>query len=113
QGAGGAGGARSAPGGYLVSEPRDQLPVRLFDVLAGTLDITGMLRSPEDWRFQYDAAYLASGQAIPLSVSMPLRAEAYQGAAARNWFCNLLPEDLVREAVERRLRIPARDDFAL
>src|SRR5690606_2200711 len=72
-----------------------------------------MLRSPEDWRFQYDAAYLASGQAIPLSVSMPLRAEAYQGAAARNWFCNLLPEDLVREAVERRLRIPARDDFAL
>src|SRR5690606_5263614 len=78
-----------------------------------TLDITGMLRSPEDWRFQYDAAYLASGQAIPLSVSMPLRAEAYQGAAARNWFCNLLPEDLVREAVERRLRIPARDDFAL
>ena len=30
----------------------------------------------------------------------------------RNWFCNLLPEGMVREAIVQRLRIP-NDDFAL
>jgi serine/threonine-protein kinase HipA len=31
----------------------------------------------------------------------------------RNWFCNLLPEGGVRDAIERRLRLPPRDPFAL
>ena len=90
----------------------DQLEVALFGRPAGTLAITGALRSPEDWVFAYHQDYLRSG-GVPLSVTMPLRADPWMGAVARNWFCNLLPEGSVRQAVEERLRIPPGDDFAL
>jgi serine/threonine-protein kinase HipA len=91
----------------------DTLHVRLFDRHVGTLVIEGDIRAPEDWRFTYDADYLNSSQPVALSVSLPLRAEPFAGAIARNWFGNLLPEGLVREAIASRLRIPVWDDFAL
>lgn len=89
------------------------LPISLFGRLAGEIAIAGPLRSPEDWSFSYAPAYLESPVAIPLSVSLPLRPEPFAGAIVRNWFCNLLPEGGVRLAIEARLRLPPRDDFAL
>jgi serine/threonine-protein kinase HipA len=91
----------------------DRADVRLFGRHAGVVRIADAWRSPEGWRFEYAAPYLASAAPIPLSISLPLRAEPFEGAIVRNWFCNLLPEGGVREAIERRLRLPARDDFAL
>src|SRR3546814_7231368 len=44
---------------------------------------------------------------------MPLREAPWVGAVARNWFCNLLPEGAVRQAIVERLRIAPDDDFAL
>lgn len=90
----------------------DSLAVTLFGQHAGDLAITGE-RSPEDWRFAYRADYLALAMPAPLSVSLPLRPDSHQGAVVRNWFCNLLPEGGVREAIVARLRIPPNDDFAL
>jgi serine/threonine-protein kinase HipA len=89
------------------------LRVRLFDRHAGELGIDGDLRSPEDWRFAYAADYLDGHQPVSLSASLPLQAEPFAGAVARNWFANLLPEGAVREAIASRLRIPVWDDFAL
>lgn len=91
----------------------DRLRVHLFDRPVGELALEGPLRSPENWRFAYAADYLALDRPVPLSVALPLQAEPYAGAAVRNWFCNLLPEGAVRDAIERRLRIAVRDDFAL
>ena len=90
----------------------DSLAVTLFGQHAGDLAITGE-RSPEDWRFAYRADYLALAMPVPLSVSLPLRPDSHQGAVVRNWFCNLLPEGGVREAIVARLRIPPNDDFTL
>lgn len=89
-----------------------RLQVTLFGAQVGELAISGPLRSPEDWSFTYDAGYLASA-APALSVSLPLRAAPHVGAVARNWFCNLLPEGAVRQAIVERLRLPAGDDFEL
>ncbi|MEO6228230.1 MAG: type II toxin-antitoxin system HipA family toxin [Thermomonas sp.] len=89
-----------------------QLEVELFGQPVGTLAIFGALRSPEDWTFAYRVDYLKSG-APALSVTMPLREEPWLGAVARNWFCNLLPEGVVRQAIVERLRIAPDDDFAL
>src|SRR3546814_2245412 len=50
---------------------------------------------------------------LALSVTMPLREAPWVGAVARNWFCNLLPEGAVRQAIVERLRIAPDDDFAL
>ena len=91
----------------------EQLTVALFDRPIGLLAVNEPSPSPEDWTFTYLPGYLDSGAPVPLSVAMALRSEPYSGAVARNWFCNLLPEGAVREAVVTRLRIPANDDFAL
>ena len=90
----------------------DSLQVTLFDQPIGALAITGA-QSPEDWQFTYQPGYLASSRPVPLSVALPLQTDSYQGAAVRNWFCNLLPEGGVREAITARLRIAPGDDFAL
>ena len=89
------------------------LDVRLFGRHIGTVAIDGALRSPEDWRFRYDPAYLQSADAAALSVMLPLQDAGFSGAIVSNWFGNLLPEGVVRETIERRLRLPPRDDFAL
>ncbi len=88
------------------------LEVELFGQPVGTLAISGALRSPEDWTFTYCRDYLQSG-APAISVAMPLREAPWVGAIARNWFCNLLPEGAVRQAICERLRIPLDDDFKL
>lgn len=88
------------------------LIVRLFDNIAGRITRVGDGDAPEDWRFTYDPAYLAQVDAIPLSISLPLREEPHKEAVVRNWFCNLLPEGRVREAITQRLRLDPRDDFA-
>lgn len=88
------------------------LDVTLFDRPVGVLAITGA-HSPEDWSFTYRPDHLGSPTPTALSVSLPLRDDPHRGAAVRNWFCNLLPEGAVREAITARLRVPARDDFAL
>lgn len=94
-----------------------RLAVHLFGRHCGELAIDdGGLRAPEDWRFTYDPQYLGDETVAPpvaLSVSLPLQAEPHAGAVARNWFCNLLPEGAIRDAVAQRLRVPANDDFAL
>jgi len=91
----------------------DVLHVRLFDRHVGELGIEGEVRNPEDWHFRYAPDYLDAAGPVALSVSLPLRAEPFVGAAVRNWFGNLLPEGVVREAIASRLRVPAWDDFAL
>ncbi len=82
----------------------DLLEVELFGRAIGTLSIDGPLRSPEDWTFAYHADYLRSPAAIALSVGLPLRPQPFTGAVARNWFCNLLPEGGVRQAIAGRHR---------
>ena len=77
----------------------DRADVHLFGRHAGVLSIVDEMRSPEGWHFAYAADYLASGTPVSLSVSLPVRAEPFEGA--------------VRDVLERRLRLPARDDFAL
>src|SRR3546814_3711558 len=90
----------------------ERLEVELFGQPVGALAISGPLRSPEDWTFAYRRDYLQSG-APALSVTMLLREAPWVGAVARNWFCNLLPEGAVRQAIVERLRIAPDDDFAL
>lgn len=90
----------------------DTLPVRLHERLIGMLEISGPLRSPEDWRFTYDPDAAAVSTA-GISLSMPIRSEAYEGAVVRNWFANLLPEGRVKVSIAQRLRIAPSDDFAL
>lgn len=63
--------------------------------------------------FQYDPDWMEKKEAPPLSLSLPLRKDAYPDEQARPFFANLLPESRVREAVARKLGVSPRNDFAL
>lgn len=63
--------------------------------------------------FAYDANWLASNTAVPLSLHLPLRAEPYDDEQAHPFFANLLPESDLRRRVARRLGLSEHNDFAL
>jgi serine/threonine-protein kinase HipA len=53
--------------------------------------------------FSYDAKWLANESRRPLSLSMPLSAQAYTGGMVENFFDNLLPDGQpIRNRIQRR-----------
>jgi serine/threonine-protein kinase HipA len=63
--------------------------------------------------FQYDAEWIGQRTAVPLSLSLPLQAEAYPDDLARPFFSNLLPEAGIRRVIAQHLRISEKNDFAM
>lgn len=85
-----------------------------LDVYLGT-DKVGRLWLDVGRRFvfQYDADWLASEAAVPLSLALPLRADAFGDDRARSFFANLLPESDLRRMIARKLGLSEQNDFAL
>lgn len=63
--------------------------------------------------FQYNAAWLARCDAVPLSLALPLTSRLYDNDTARPFFSNLLPEAQLREAIARKLGISEGNDYGL
>lgn len=85
-----------------------QLDVWLFGNPIGTLtQADGRLA------FSYRPDWLATGQATPLSQSLPLQAEAFDDRATRPFFVGLLPEGDKRRLVAQALGVSRQNDFAL
>jgi len=90
----------------MVSE---KLSVYLHNSLAGQLWLDDTSR----FSFQYDYSYIENPDAIPLSLSLPLREEPYLNDTARPFFSNLLPEGEVRSLVAKIKQISEHNDFKL
>jgi serine/threonine-protein kinase HipA len=77
-------------------------------------DCVGLLQVDRDDRmtFCYDARWLVSSDAFPVSLSLPLRSEPYRDAA-HQFFANLLPEADVRSRLCQRLKVTPGNDFEL
>jgi serine/threonine-protein kinase HipA len=86
-----------------------QLDVYLHDSLAGQLEQDKHGRIS----FAYDSSWLNQPKSVPLSHSLPLRAERYQGKECQGFFAGVLPEEQNREIIASILGISARNDFAL
>lgn len=64
--------------------------------------------------FRYDASWLAWETALPISLSLPLREDAYRGAPVVAVFDNLLPDaDALRRRVAERVGADGIDAFSL
>ena len=70
------------------------MPVWFESVQVGELSRSG----DEGLAFHYDPAWVAEGR-FPISVTMPLHTEPYDGSPATAWFANLLPEDAPLQTV--------------
>jgi HipA-like protein len=84
------------------------LEVRLNGERAGEL----LRRENGNLQFRYDDAYLEARR-MPLSVNLPLRAEAYPNRDCLAFFGNLLPEEDVRAQVALATGISAANDYKL
>jgi serine/threonine-protein kinase HipA len=90
----------------MVSE---RLSVYLHNSLAGQLWLDDTSR----FSFQYDPGYIEDRDAIPLSLSLPLREEPYINDTPRPFFSNLLPEGEIRSLIAKIKQISEHNDFKL
>jgi len=64
--------------------------------------------------FQYSEDWLNTDGARPISLSMPLRQQAYEGLLVYNFFDNLLPDSKeIRARIQQRFRISTSQPFDL
>ena len=64
-------------------------------------------------RFRYDRTWLANSDSLPVSLTLPLREEPYEGKGLLPFFENLLPEGWLLELSTAKLKIPKDDAFGL
>ena len=75
-------------------------------IKAGILEETGT-----GYRFAYDKAFIK--QNVPVSVSLPLKEEAYESRQLFPFFQGLLPEGWFLDIVASTLKIDKDDDFGI
>jgi serine/threonine-protein kinase HipA len=87
---------------------------RTLNVYIGA-DITGQLVQDAGGQmsFTYAEGWRNKPGAVPLSQSLPLRAEPFKGKECRGFFGGILPEEAKREIIARNLGISARNDYAM
>ncbi len=73
--------------------------------LVGTIEGPG----PSNARFRYDRSYLNSEDAVPVSISLPLKEKAFSAAATAAFFEGLLPEGFTRRTVAQWMHVDEGD----
>jgi serine/threonine-protein kinase HipA len=63
--------------------------------------------------FTYSAEWLARPDALPVSLTLPLRAEPYVSHGLPPFFENLLPEGWLLDVTTKKLKISKDDPFGL
>src|SRR5437764_15090401 len=95
-----------------MPRPRARLPLNIF--LNGRL--VGRLTKHADGAidFLYHESWLAWDNALPVSLSLPLREDRYTGRAVAAVFDNLLPDsDEIRRRLATRVRAQGNDAYSL
>ena len=88
---------------------RERLLVYLRGLRIGFIEFDHDTNSRE---FSYDADYLASSGACPISLSLPLREKPFNSWETRLFFENLLPPVIVRRRLEKVIHHDADNYFA-
>lgn len=76
--------------------------------------LAGIIIEDEDgYTFQYDHNYLKDKNALPVSLTLPLREEPYREKAMIPFFDGLIPEGWLLNVVEQNWKISANDRMGL
>lgn len=82
--------------------------VYVRDTFAGTLEETD-----SGYSFSYDEGYLNNGNAVAVSLTLPLRSEPYVSQILFPFFDGLIPEGWLLDVVSRNWKINMNDRFGL
>jgi len=82
--------------------------VYLYNVLAGRL-----VEDENGYAFQYDLNYLASGDAFPVSMTLPLQAEPFRDKVLFPFFDGLIPEGWLLAIAEENWKLSRTDRMGL
>jgi serine/threonine-protein kinase HipA len=95
-----------------MSRPRQNIPLR---VLLNNRLVGHLLKEPAGAiYFRYDESWLSRKNAIPVSLSLPLREDAYRGEPVVAVFENLLPDsELLRKRIAGRVGAKGTDAYSL
>lgn len=85
-----------------------ELDVWLCSDPVGTLSFLG-----GKLNFRYIPDWLVHPNAVALSVSLPLQADAFDDQRCRPFFAGLLPEGQMRRLIARQLHVSSQNDYAL
>jgi len=91
---------------------RLHIPIR---VLSNNLLVGQLVKEPSGaTSFRYDVSWLARDQAVPISLSLPLREDAYRGESVIAVFDNLLPDsDHLRRRIAEKVGADGIDAYSL
>lgn len=67
----------------------------------------------EGYTFSYDAEYVRDSDAVPISLTMPLKEEEYRATVLFPFFDGLIPEGWLLNVVSRNWKISQNDRFGL
>ncbi len=77
-------------------------------------ELAGYIReSDSGFEFIYEPVYLDNENALPVSLTMPLRREAYVSNTMFPFFDGLIPEGWLLDIVEKNWKIDGNDRFGL
>ena len=82
--------------------------VKVAGIQAGRIEET-----PEGFRFRYDPDYLARPDTVAVSLTLPLRSEAFDSSHLFAFFEGLLSEGSLRSMQSRQYKIDEEDSFGL
>lgn len=82
--------------------------VRMHDQPAGVIE-----ELEHGYRFTYRPEYLADREALPISLALPLRPEAFDDKRLFPFFDGLIPEGWLLEIAESTWKLNPRDRFGL
>jgi serine/threonine-protein kinase HipA len=101
------------PAQAAMDEARPQVTGRRGVVRLDGRRVGAIQETDTGSRFTYDAEWLALPDAIPVSLTLPLRPEPYESRGLLPFFENLLPEGWLLELSTAKLKIPKDDAFGL
>lgn len=95
-----------------MSRPRQNVPLR---VILNNRLVGHLLKEPAGAiHFRYDQSWLVREKAVPVSLSLPLREDAYRGEPVVAVFENLLPDsDLLKKRIAEKVGARGTDAYSL
>ncbi len=95
-----------------MPRPRQHIPLR---VLLNNRLVGRLQKEPSGAiYFRYDESWLSRGNATPVSLSLPLRDDAYKGERVAAVFENLLPDaDVLRRRIAEKVSAKGTDAYSL